>query len=402
MKGAALDLDLPVDGPSVLGCGAELKNTVCVTKGMRAYISENTGDLAEYANYALFCLRIDEILETTSIDPEIVAHDLHPDYVSTRHGRRLAGEKCVSGQRRLVGVQHHHAHVAACMVEHGLTEPVIGVALDGMGLGDDGTLWGGEILFADLRTYSREIHFKQYRMPGGDQATLNPDRMAFSCLYEEFGDDDDTIARILPSLDSEMRRALSLMLKKGVRSPVTSSAGRLFDIISAMLGICTTISHEAEAAIKLQAAAAPDVYRRYNCRVNGSVLDFGQMIREIVADIDNGMDKGQISARFHNTIAAGVISACEAVREMRAVSDVVLTGGVFMNDLLRGRVIDGLRGCGFRVYYPDILGPGDAGLSLGQAAVALAGAKKKIAMKKAHKRSRGRISHVFSGAGTNS
>jgi len=375
LKGTAFDLDLPVEGPSVLGCGAEFKNTVCVTRGKRAFVSEHTGDLAEYANYELFCLRIDELLEATAVDPEIVAHDLHPDYVSTRHGRRLAAEKRAPG-RRLVGVQHHHAHVAACMAEHGLTEPVIGVALDGMGLGDDGTLWGGEIMFADLRTYSREIHFKQYCLPGGDQATLNPDRMAFSCLYEEFGDDDNTVARILPSLESGTRQTLKRMLKKGVRSPVTSSAGRLFDVVSAMLGICTTISREAEAAVKLQAAADPDVHRSYDCRVNGSVLDFGPMIREIVTEIDNGTDKGKISARFHNTVALGVISACTAVREARGADDVVLTGGVFMNDLLRGRVIDGLRRRGFRVYYPEMLGPGDAALSLGQAAVALAGAEK--------------------------
>lgn len=376
MKGAAFDLDLPVDGPSVLGCGAEFKNTVCVTKGKRAFVSHNTGDLAEYANYALFCLRIDEILGATSVDPEIVAHDLHPDYVSTRHGWRLAGEKGVSG-RRLVGVQHHHAHVAACMAEHGLTEPVIGVALDGMGLGDDGTLWGGEILFADLRTYSREIHFKPYRLPGGDQATLNPDRMAFSCLYEELGDDEETAARILPSLDSEMRRALKRMIEKGVRSPLTSSAGRLWDVVSAMLGLCTTNSSQAEAAVKLQAVADPDVDREYDYQVNGSVLDFGPMIREIVADIDQGTDKGNISARFHNTVAAAVVSACKAVRVARGTDGVVLTGGVFMNDLLRGRVIDGLSGGGFRVYYPGMFGPGDATLSLGQAVVALAGARRR-------------------------
>lgn len=372
MRGAAFDLELPVVGPSALACGAQLKNTVCVTKGRRAYVSPGTGDLAEYDNYALFCGQIADLLSGADVYPRIVAHDLHPDYISTRYARRLVRDDGES-DRRLIAVQHHHAHIAACMAERGLTERVIGVALDGMGLGDDGALWGGEILSADLRAYRREAHFKQYRLLGGDQATLHPDRMAFSCLYDEFSGDDDAIAKVLPSLAPRERDILRRMAETGAHSPMTSSAGRLFDIVSAILGLCTTISREAEAAVKLQAAADSTVEGEYDFQLDGSVLDFGPMIKEIVVDMGRGEDKGKVSARFHNTVAAGVVSACEAVREAKGANSVVLSGGVFMNDFLRRRVVNGLDAGGFRVYFPETLGPGDRGLSLGQAAIAVAG-----------------------------
>jgi len=358
-------IELPFDGPSVLGCGAELKNTFCVTRGQSAFVSQHIGDLTDYKSYKFFLESTEDLFRLLEVSPEIAAHDMHPGYLSTRYARE-------SGIKNLEAVQHHHAHIAACMVEHNLCEQVIGVALDGMGMGDDGTVWGGEFLVADLTAYRRVSHFKQYRMPGGDQATLNPERMAFSCLLSELDGDEAVAARVLAGIDREMRGVLRRMIEKGLHSPLTSSAGRLFDAVSAMLGLCRRISYEGQAAIRLQTAAADDVDSTYPFSLDNGVLSFGPMIREIVLDIEKGVDKGRISAMFHNTVALGVCATCEEIRSQEGISRIVLSGGVFQNELLLKLVTERLCKRGFEVYSHFLLPPNDACLALGQAAVALA------------------------------
>lgn len=358
-------IELPFDGPSVLGCGAELKNTFCVTRGRSAFVSQHIGDLTDYKSYEFFLESTEDLFRLLEVRPEIAAHDMHPGYLSTRYARE-------SGLKKLEAVQHHHAHIAACMVEHNLCEQVIGVALDGMGMGDDGTVWGGEFLVADLTGYRRAFHFKQYRMPGGDQATLNPERMAFSCLLSELDGDEAVTARVLPGIDGEMRGVLRRMIEKGLHSPMTSSAGRLFDAVSAMLGLCRRISYEGQAAIRLQTVAADSVDSAYPFSLDNGVLSFGPMIREIVLDIEKGVDKGRISAMFHNTVALGVGAVCEEIRSQEGIKRIVLSGGVFQNELLLKLVAEKLRERGFDVYSHFLLPPNDACLALGQAAVAMA------------------------------
>jgi len=368
-KPEGIDLPDPIAvtfrGPAVLACGSEIKNTFCVVSDGRAYVSWDTGNLAEYENYDFFVKSVKDMCGMLEAEPGIVAHDLHPDYLSTRYAQSV-------GADRLEAVQHHHAHVAAAMAEHGLAGPVLGVALDGMGLGDDGTMWGGEFLVADLVDYRRVGHFKPYPLPGGDQATRNPARMALSCLVTEVGD-MEVIHRLLPGLDDEEADVLRRMVLRGVRCPLTSSAGRLFDAVSALLGLCMSISYEAEAAILLQQAAErSDTDKSYPFVLEDGMLDFGPMIRVLVEEREADGDISAMARKFHNTLAIAVTAACHAFRKQRGVRQVVLVGGVFQNRLLRELIVDGLQADNFEVYTPRRLPPTDAALSLGQAVIAAA------------------------------
>ena len=341
------------------------KNAFCLTKGLDAFVSWDIGDLADYKHYTFYLESTKKLSDLLKISPVVVAHDLHPDYVSTRYAKQL-------GLKKLVAVQHHHAHMAACMTEHGLTETVIGVTFDGLGLGSDGTLWGGEFLIGDLKDFKRAAHFKQYPMPGGDQATLYPERMAFSCMLSETDNAEQIASNLLPGLDTDTQIAIRSMIANEVRSPLTSSAGRLFDSISAMLGFRGRISSPGEAAIQLQQKALPGIDGVYAFTFEDSVLSFGPMIKEIVADLENNVAKGSISAKFHNTLALATATACEAIRAQDGPNGIVLSGGVFHNRLLHELIVKRLQRKGFEVYSHLLLPPGDISLSLGQAAVARA------------------------------
>ncbi len=356
-------IKLPMSGPVVLGCGAELKNSFCLTRDNMAFVSQHIGDLSDHKSYEFFKREIEDLSTLFDLAPTVVAHDLHPDYLSTRYALENDFENTVA-------VQHHHAHIAACMAEHGLLDKVIGVAFDGMGLGDDGTLWGGEFLVADLVGYERIRHLKKYAQPGGDQATASPERMALSYLLTE--SDYATAKRLLPGIDENELATLCQMITNGFRSPLTSSAGRLFDAVSAMLGVCRRTSYEGQAAIRLQAVANRRVTELYDFNLDGEALDFGPMIREIVLDIADGTGIDRISAMFHNTVAAGIGEACESIAAERNMKQVILSGGVFQNEFLLGLASERLRQQGFEVYSHFLLPPNDACIAMGQAAVALA------------------------------
>ena len=385
-------IKLPLTGPAVLACGADTANRVCITRGAEAFLGDAAGDLSEYAAYRVFQAQIDRLTQFAGVSPQIVAHDAHPDYLSTRYAvKATAATK--------VAVQHHHAHVAACMVEHLLSDKVIGVALDGTGYGPDGTVWGGEFLVADLKQFQRVAHFKQYRMPGGEQAILNPARMALSCLWSELPAQVDELAEsLLPGISRTDREVLLQMLEKGTRSPLTSSAGRLFDAVSAMVGICNAASYQGQAAIRLQAQARPGVTERYDFEIlepqgdnrrdcsrkdaktqslprDPAILSFGPMFRRIADDMLGKIDIAAISAKFHNTLAEGIADMCGVIRSSSGIEKVALSGGVFQNAILAGLLADRLRTRSFHVYINDSLPRGDAGLAVGQAAVALAQAR---------------------------
>jgi hydrogenase maturation protein HypF len=330
----------------------------------RAWVSGDLGDLSQHGDLQRYAAAVGEMCRLAGVRPGIAAHDLHPDYASSRYARKEPFEVRVP-------VQHHHAHVAACMAEYGLSGRVLGVALDGMGLGDDGTLWGGEFLAADEKAYERMCHLKPYRLPGGDQATRYPERMALSCLVEERVP-EGVVERVFPDAGAA-GRTIREMVERGIRSPLTSSAGRLFDAASALLGLCRGPVREAEAAIALQKAAescATDAEYPFDLRPG--LLDLGPMLRALAEDAGRGADRAGAARMFHSTLASGVRAVCAGLRDQLGLRRVVLTGGVFQNALLRSMVSAGLRADGFELYVPRRFPPTDAALSLGQAAVAWA------------------------------
>jgi len=359
---------LPCGGPSILACGADVGTRLCMTVGSKAYMSRIFRDLSDYATFLEFTNEVKRLGSLLNTTPDVIAHDLHPDYVSTRYALR-------SDISTKTAVQHHHAHVAACMAEHGISDQVIGVALDGTGYGPDGTVWGGEFLVANLQDFRRVGHFKRYPMPGGEEAVRRPDRMALSCLACELPDAAERLAaEFLPSITNSERDTFLSMIRGHIMAPMTSSAGRLFDAISSLLGLCNVNTHSGEAAVKLQQEADTKIEVSYEFEIergpDGYVLSFGPAIRSIVDDLERGIAKSRISGAFHNTLAEAIGALCVMIAEDLSLDTVALGGGVFLNELLRGRLLQVLSSNNLRAYAPTLLSPGDSSLSLGQAAIA--------------------------------
>ena len=306
---------------------------------------------------------IAHLAELLDVAPTVLAHDLHPDYPSTRYAMDRTGV-------RLVAVQHHHAHIASCLADNGSAVRVIGVAFDGLGLGTDGTAWGGEFLVADLDGFTREAYLAPVAMPGGDAASRQPWRMAAAHLDRAFAGD-------LPEL-AVMRRQGTLweqvlsVARAGVNSPLTSSAGRLFDAVSAILGLRDVVTYEGQAAIELEQAANPTEQGSYPVPVSGPIVEVPVLIRAVVEDLVAGVAVAVIAARFHNALADVVLAVCERLRDEHSLPTVALSGGVFQNSLLLSRVLDRLEGGGFEVLTHRQVPCNDGGISLGQAAVAAA------------------------------
>ncbi len=363
-------VEMPLDGLPVLACGAELKNTFCVTRGRQAFASQHIGDLSDYIAYKFFTESVADLTKLLEVEPRAVAHDLHPDYLATRY----ALESPIATK---IAVQHHHAHIASCIVENRLDGKVVGVALDGSGYGTDGTIWGGEFLVADLADVRRAAHFRQYPLPGGDEATRNPVRIALSYLLADMPEADEaTIKKLLPGLEREEFAVLRRMIETGMRSPMSSSAGRLFDAVSALLGLCDRITYEGQAAIRLQERATAQTEETYEYTIEQAaepaIVSFAPMIRRIAEEKLNGADTATIARKFHNTVAAAVAETCAFIGEAEGLDAMALSGGVFQNDLLLRLIENNLRNRGMRVYTHTTLPPNDACVALGQAAVAVA------------------------------
>lgn len=360
-------VNLPSAQPSVLAVGAELKGTVCLTRGARGFMSQHIGDLKNAATLASLEETVGLLGRLLEVAPEAVAHDLHPDYLSTHFAERLA--------LPLVAVQHHHAHMASCMAENALDGELIGVILDGTGYGEDGAIWGGEFLLGGYRGFQRRGHFSYLRMPGGDAAVREPYRMALSALYGCFG--GELFGQPVPFLAgvSAQERPLFLkMLERGINSPLTSSCGRLFDAVSALLGVRTRISYEGQAAIELEALAergvpsAPYPYRVQSAETHR--IDFAPMIAAICRDLGDGRDTADMAHAFHQTIAAGILDVCARIRQESGATRVVLSGGVFQNRLLTEEAARLLSASGFQPFCHRLVPPNDGGLALGQAVIA--------------------------------
>ena len=364
--------DLPVP---LLACGGHLKNTFCLGKGRRAFVSHHIGDLENLETLTSFREGIEHFQHLFDIYPEAIAYDLHPEYLATKYA--LERE-----MPRKIAVQHHHAHIASVLAEHGLTEPVIGVAADGTGYGTDGAVWGCEIMAADLRGFERLAHLRYVPLPGGEQAVRQPWRMAAVYLSQAYGDAFlDIDIPFVRQLDRTKWHLLTQMITRGINSPLTSSLGRLFDAIAALLGLplgSATQLYEGQAAIELeiQAAQTPQLESYpYSIEMGPdqiSALDIAPMIRAIVSDIQKGVPVPQIANRFHRSIAELLANVCDETRSQTGLNIVALSGGVFQNRLLLEQLLALLENRAFSVYINRLVPPNDGGLCLGQMAVAAA------------------------------
>ncbi|MGD1002311.1 MAG: carbamoyltransferase HypF [Candidatus Brocadiia bacterium] len=365
-----LPIALKRDGPKVLAVGAELKGAICLTKGRNAFLGQHLGDLKNAQALDFFEETVAHLRRILEIEPEIVAHDLHPDYFSTRYALELTGLP-------LVGVQHHHAHIAAVLAEHGEEGPVLGLALDGTGFGTDGTIWGGEFLIADLRDFRRVGHLAPMPLPGGDAAIAEPWRTAVAYLHAAFGPEWANLdIPFVKRMEMGRARVVIQMIERRVNTPFTTSTGRLFDAVASLLGICDRNTHEGQAPMELEAAAAEDVMSALPQEIrreNGVfLLDPRSYIHSAVERLRDNVPAETISAEFHNGLCNGVIETCERIREAENISSVALSGGVFQNKLLFERTVRELERKDFRVLTYQLVPPNDGCIALGQAAVARA------------------------------
>jgi hydrogenase maturation protein HypF len=355
--------------PAILAVGGELKNTVCVTRGNQAFLSQHIGDLENAAAFDFFREAVEHLSRILEVHPAIIAHDLHPEYLSTKWALAQSGA-------RLIGVQHHHAHIASCMAENHLDGRVIGLALDGTGYGTDGRIWGGEALIADYADFVRAGHFAYVPLPGGEAAIREPWRMALSYLHEAFGNID--FSADLPFMRVIERSKIELvskMIARQINSPLTSSCGRLFDAVAALIGLRYTATYEGQPAIELEmrARASNDTaaYPFELCKqADGWQIDARPLVRAVVEDLKREVPTEQISRRFHNGLLETLGSLAEHLREQTSLNRACLSGGSFQNELLLAGLQEKLSGAGFEVFTHSQVPAGDGGLSLGQAAIA--------------------------------
>ena len=369
---APYPIDLRFETADVLACGTELKNTFAFLKSGRAYVSQHIGDMENVATLEFFEEAIEKFESWFHLDPDVVAHDLHPDYMATRFALEYAARE---PRRRLMGVQHHHAHVVSVMAEHGVTEPTIGLALDGTGYGPDGAIWGCEFLVADLAGYERAGHLRPVPLAGGDAAIRHPYRTALSHLFAAGG--EELLSRgldLFRDVPARERELVVQQIVKGLNTVETTSAGRLFDAVSAILGVCHEISYEAQAAIELESLVASRSDRAYPYRIaedGGRVIvDPSPTIAAALEDALSGVNVAEAAEAFHNTVVAFCRDAVARISSSNGIRRVALSGGVFQNRCLVGRLAEALRQDGHEVLLNRMVPTNDGGVSLGQAVVA--------------------------------
>jgi hydrogenase maturation protein HypF len=354
----------------LLACGAELKNTFCLARGTRAWVSHHIGDLENYETLRSFTEGIEHFGALFAVEPEVVAHDLHPEYLSTKYALDLDGVE-------LVGVQHHHAHLAACLAEHGEPGPALGVIFDGTGYGLDGTVWGGELLLGDLRSFRRVGSLLPVALPGGARAIRQPWRMACSWLSAALDGEPQLPASLAGRVEPRAWAQVHRLIVTGTAAPATTSMGRLFDAVAALAGIRAEVNYEGQAAIELEAACDPNESGSYPIAVIGGAdaplaIDPRETIRAVASDVGAGEAPGVIARRFHRTIARATVEACAGLAATHGAEVVVLSGGVFQSRLLLEKTSNELSAIGLRVLVPERLPVNDGGISYGQAAVAAA------------------------------
>ena len=355
--------------PALLACGAEQKNTICLTKGRQAFVSQHIGDLENLATEAFFQLTVDHLKRILDIAPQWVACDYHPDYLSTQWALR-------QNEAPVIRVQHHHAHVAAAMAEHQLEGPVIGLAFDGTGFGDDGTVWGGEVLVADYNGYCRVAHLEAVPMPGSAAAIKSPWRMALAYLNQSYGERLwDLGLPLVNQLPGSEARLVVQMCRQGLNAPLTSSLGRLFDGVAAIVGLRHNVAFEGQAAMELEMMSAKEETGSYPFEWHGESqrrIAIAPIIQGVVEDIRGGMPAFLIGAKFHNTLIHGCTRLCVHISKTDKLDRVVLSGGCFQNRLLLEGITRTLTEKGLKVYNHRQVPANDGGIALGQAMIGAA------------------------------
>jgi hydrogenase maturation protein HypF len=366
---APFPVKLPWEPPSILATGPELKNTFCITNKNFAFLSHHIGDMQNYETLKSFKDGIAHFERLFRVTPRAIAYDLHPDYLSTRYALERAEAEGIPA----FAVQHHHAHIAACMAEHGLdgSQPVIGLACDGTGYGEDGAIWGGEVLLADYKGYQRIMHLEYFPLPGGDAAIQKPARTALALLWSSGLEWDGRLAPV-KAFNSEELQNLRTQLERRLNTPQTSSLGRLFDAAAALAGVRQTVNYEAQAAMEFEAELDPSETGTYPFEIEGAVIQPGKAIQQLVADALSGVSVSVISGRFHNGLANVFRVAVDSLAAGHSIHTIVLSGGVWQNITLLRRTLSSLQNAGYNVYIHSQVPTNDGGLSLGQAVVAAA------------------------------
>ena len=351
-------------GLATLACGSDLKNTFCLSNGKFAFLSHYTGSLKNLESYQRFKDNIDHYQNLYQIEPQLIAHDLHPSYYTTQYAKKLLGKK--------VAVQHHHAHLVSCMVEHQIEGPAIGIAFDGLGLGTDGNLWGGEFFICDYSDFMRVGHLNYLAQPGGDKAVKEPWRMAVSYLV------DSRLEGIVDEMKifkSRATKEVVKMIEQDINSPETSSIGRLFAAVAALLGLCSKRSYRGQAALKLETIAQrSNITASYDYQLTKQEGQYqiltASLITAIVNDLNLGVAKNIIARKFHNTVINFTVRLCQLLKYRFQLRQVVLSGGVWQNQILLTGVYQSLTQLGFKVYFPTTIPCTDQGLAVGQLVIA--------------------------------
>ncbi len=362
-----LPIDITYNQSTVLACGAEKKNTICLTRNKTAFMSQHIGNLQSKSGYNFFLETIDHMCNVLKVQPDLIACDYHPDYMSTRYVSELKSVKVVK-------VQHHHAHIVACTVENKVSDPVIGLAFDGTGLGDDNTIWGGEVLISSYSSYNRVGCLEPVPMPGSSMAIYEPWRMAVSYLYKAFG--MSLLEIPLPILVCLKKRDITMlisMIRQKINTPYTSSLGRFFDGIAAIVGIRNKVSFEGQSAMELESLVTPGIDEKYSFDIASNkkfTLTASPIVEGVVYDVLKGVYKGVIAAKFHNTIISMFVEVCLLLKKCYNVKHVALSGGVFQNSVLTDGIKHNLEKHDFKVLIHRLVPCNDGGISLGQAIVA--------------------------------
>jgi len=358
---------LPWEVPPLLAAGSELKNTFCITNKNYAFLSHHIGDMENYETLKSFEQGVEHFERLFRVKPEAIAYDLHPNYLATRYALERAERENLPA----IGIQHHHAHIAACMAEHGLdgSQPVIGLSFDGTGYGEDGAIWGGEFLIADYKSYQRPYHLRYFPIPGGDASIKKPARTALALLWSLGMEWDERLASVI-EFNKEERNILKIQLEKKINTPMTSSMGRLFDAAAALAGVRQIVNYEGQAAIEFEAMADPDDAESYSFELNQNEVEVRSGFESLINDVMSGIHASKISARFHNGLAKAVRMTVKKMNQETGIRTVVLSGGVWQNLTLIGRTLSLLRADGFTVYLHRQVPTNDGGLSLGQAVIA--------------------------------
>ncbi len=351
----------------MLATGGELKNTFCLTKDRYAFLSQHIGNLESYETLEAFNQAVDHLERMFRLEPEIIAYDLHPDYLATRY----ALDRVEKEGLEALGVQHHHAHIAACMAErsHPGDVPVIGVALDGTGYGTDRTIWGGEFLVADYQRFRRAYWLRPIPLPGGDAAVRQPWRIALSWLLaaELPWEEDLSCVQVASELELDVVRR---QIESRTNAPLTSSMGRLFDAVASLSGVRQIVNYEAQAAMELEAIVDHSEHGAYPIEVGDGPIDPRPALQDLLLDLKSGVDPSIISARFHNGVARMILATCESIQRQEGIDTIALSGGVWQNMTLLRKTVPALETSGFTVYVHRMVPTNDGGLALGQAVVA--------------------------------